>query len=154
MRIRKAAILLLLFALACSLTCVSASAAKTNEATSYRRSTSFVENEECLIVAETDMGSFALSFDGKTLSSLPVTELNGAITLSEKAAVWKVHENNVIESVGTPGAFILSHMHGFMTYTEGNALAYDAEAKTILMLLLQMKTPYLFFAVGLSSDRS
>ena len=103
------------------------------ESVDYRPCGAFTEGMDCLVVAETAGGKFALSFDGEALGSVAVTETDGVITLSDKAAVWTARADDTIESAGTPGTFIFAGSHGFMVFTGGRTFEYDPETKTVLM---------------------
>ena len=111
----------------------STGALAADEAVAYRPSTAFSEGMDCLVVAETAGGDFALAYDGEALTSAAVTATDGIISLEGKQAVWVADADNTIHNAATPEAYIFAGSHGFMTFTGGRTFEYDAEAKHIKM---------------------
>ncbi|MBR2703711.1 MAG: hypothetical protein IKE47_06070, partial [Oscillospiraceae bacterium] len=101
------------------------------DAVDYRASDGFVEGMDCLVVAETAGGKYALAYDGEAITSQAVTETDGVISLTDKTAVWTARADDTIESAGTPGAFIFSGSYGLMIFTGGRIFEYDAESHHI-----------------------
>ena len=104
-----------------------------DEAVAYRPSTAFTEGMECLVVADTAAGKFALAYDGEALTSAAVTETDGIISLADKQAVWVADADKTIHNAFVPEAYIFAGSHGFMTFTGGRTFEYDAEAKHVVM---------------------
>ncbi len=129
---KQVLVFLLLFALLASMLSGTVVLAA-EEGTDYRPAEAFTEGMDCLVVAEAGGAKYALAYDGEAITAQPVTETDGVITLSDKAAVWTARPDDTIESAGTPGAFIFSGSYGLMIFTGGRTFEYDAEARHILM---------------------
>ncbi len=131
--LRKTLAFLLMFAMLISMLAGTVALAADEEAAAYRPSTGFIEGMECLVVAETDAGDFALAFDGEALGSAPVTVADGFIALADKTAVWVADADKTIHNAAYPETFIFAGSHGFMVFTGGRTFEYDAETKHITM---------------------
>ena len=102
-------------------------------AVQYVPAASMSEGTDVVIVTEQDGVRYAMSFDGAALGSEQVTLEDGAITLTDKSAVWTVREENTLESAGTPGSFIFAGSGGFMVFSGGRTVVYDPDSATIFM---------------------
>ena len=98
----------------------------------FEADTALQNGREYVIVTEYDGKYYALSFD-EALGAVEVTVADEQIAEAPDSAVWVAGSGSTLESVGTPGKFIYAGSGGFMTYSTGRTVEYDAETRTIAL---------------------
>jgi hypothetical protein len=99
----------------------------------FTKTDAWWEGDQFVIVTEADGKTVAFAYDGEAIVSRPVEPTGDVIRDPDAAVIWYGREDNTVESVGAPGAFIFSGSYGLMVFTGGRTFEYDAETGHILM---------------------
>ena len=99
----------------------------------FEADTALQYGREYVIVAESEGKYFALSKAESGFGAEEVTVEDGQIADAPESAIWVAASGSSMESLADPGNFIYAGSGGFMTYTSGRTVEYDAETQTIAL---------------------
>ena len=100
----------------------------------FEADTALQYGREYVIAAEFEGKYFALSKAEETyFEAVEVTVADGQVADAPDAAVWIASSGDTMESLVESGTFIYAGSRGFMTYTSGRTVVYDAETQTIAL---------------------
>ena len=131
-KLKKASVYLLILAMLISLFSTAPVMAAEEPAGDYTAAEAFTLGNRYIIATEYNGDYYALAMNG-FLTAEKVTVNGDKATPASDAVKWTATDGDTMESAGTPGNFIFAGSGGFMAWSTGRTVVYDAANKQIFM---------------------